>query len=573
MEDSTFFVALLKACAKKKDICEGTRLHADILKQGLLEKSPYLGSSLISMYTKCGMLSKAQQVFDELPIRDIVCWNALITGYAQHGQGHKAISCFDQMQSDDGISPNEVTFICILKACGSTRSIDIGKQIHDKILSMGLLEKYVMLGTALVDMYAKCDMLTKAEYVFKALGLRDIVTWSALIAGYAQQGQSYEALRCFKEMQSEGLSPNTVTFICILKACGINEGKQIHEEIVSRGLLLGENIVLTNALLDMYVRCGYLSNAYEVLEQLPCRNVVSWNTLIGGYAKYGLCEDVINCLGYMQNEGISPNAVTFIGILKACCNIGALHMGENMHNQIARMGLLRKDIVLGTTLVDMYAKCGALAKSQQVLEELPNRDVVSWSALIAGYAEEGQVHKALCCLECMRNEGFTPNEVTFLCILSACGHSGLMDKAQILFQNMEKECGMIPSSEHHISMIVVYGNAGHFDNAMSVIKVMPSSEYGEIWLILLGACRKWGNVKLGKLAFDEITHLDNSLSTAYVVMANIYAAAGMHEDAANIEKMRVENVAWKKSTWVDAMRNLNSSSVWDANAWKIKKHV
>ena len=441
---------------------------------------------------------------------------------------------------NEGFSPDAITFTCILKACGNSGAIGKGQEIHDEILSQGLLNNNIVLGTALVDMYAKCDMLTKAEYVFKALGLRDIVTWSALIAGYAQQGQSYEALRCFKEMQSEGLSPNTVTFICILKACGINEGKQIHEEIVSRGLLLGENIVLTNALLDMYVRCGYLSNAYEVLEQLPCRNVVSWNTLIGGYAKYGLCEDVINCLGYMQNEGISPNAVTFIGILKACCNIGALHMGENMHNEIARMGLLRKDIVLGTTLVDMYAKCGALAKSQQVLEELPNRDVVSWSALIAGYAEEGQVHKALCCLECMRNEGFTPNEVTFLCILSACGHSGLMDKAQILFQNMEKECGMIPSSEHHISMIVVYGNAGHFDNAMSVIKVMPSSEYGEIWLILLGACRKWGNVKLGILAFDQAIQQDSTCPAAYTLMATIFTDSGMQNDAQKVIAMRLK---------------------------------
>ena len=445
-QENSTFMAMLKACAKKKDICEGTRLHAYILKEGLLEKSPYLGSSLISMYTKCGVLSKAQQVLEELPIRDIVCWNALITGYAQHGQCHNAISCFDRMQGDDGLSPNEVTFICILKACGSTGSIEIGKQIHDKILSMGLLEKYVMLGTALVDMYAKCGIVAKAQEVLEELPIRNIVSWNALIAGYAQQGQGHEVLNCFQRLKSEGLSPDEVTFLAILKACGsigaIEKGTQIYDEIVSRRLLEKHNL-LGNAVVDMYAKCGVLAKAQEVLEELPVQNIVSWNTVIGGYAQQG-----------------------------------------------------------------------------------------------------GQGHEALHCLKRLQRKGLCPNAMTFLCLLSACCRSGLLDKARELYAKMTPEYGITPDIEHHTCMVVAFGLVGRFDEAMSMIKVMPSN-YLEVWLSLLGTCKKWENVKLGRLAFDQALQLDSGCAAAYILMASIFEAAGMQDNAEHVKAKGRKYTSWE----------------------------
>ena len=170
------------------------------------------------MYVKCGVLAEAQQVLEALPIRNVVSWNALISGYTQHCRGHEALNCFEQMQGE-GLSPNGITFLCIVKACGSIGALDKGKQIQEEVVSRGLLEKDIVIGTALVDMYAKCGDLTKAQEFLEQLPIRNVVSWSALISGYAQQSQGHVALECFEQMQREGLSPNDVTFLCVLTAC------------------------------------------------------------------------------------------------------------------------------------------------------------------------------------------------------------------------------------------------------------------------------------------------------------------------------------------------------------------
>ena len=661
------FIDSLKACAKKKNLCEGTKLHADLLENGLLEKCPYIASALIHMYCKCGVLSEAQKVLEKLQFRDVVTWSALISGYAQHGQGHIALHCFEKMQKE-GIHPDEITFSCILKACGITGALNKGEIIHEEIARRGFLEKNIVLGNALVDMYAKCGNLEKAQKVLEDLPFRDVISWNSLISGYAQHGQGYESLYCFEKMQREGISPNLVTFICILQGCGslrdVKYGIKIHEEIMSRGLL-GKDIVLGTALVDMYVKCGMLTKAKEVLEELPNRNavcwnalitgyvhegmfretllcfdqmrseglgpdpvtcicilkacantraidkgkqihdhianrgwlekdivlstalvdmyskcsmlskaretlkelhirdVVSWNALIDGYAEQGQCHEALDCVRLMKMEGASPNAITFTCILKACAKTGSTEKGKQIHNEIESMGLLMKDSSLGTALVDMYAKCGMLAKAQEVLEKLPLRSQVSWSALIAGYAQQGQGKKALQCFKQMQNEGFFPNAVTILSVLSACSHSGLLDEAQMVFGDMTKKYGISPTLEHHTCMVLVFGCAGEFDKATSVIQVMPVLSDTAVWLALLGSCRKWGNVELGTLAFDQTLQLEKTCGAAYVLMANIFAAAGMQKDAESVEAMRLKYADWKvqgNSMWVDASGIVHSFS-------------
>jgi pentatricopeptide repeat protein len=511
------------------------------------------------MYAKCGVLTKAAQVLDELPVRNVVCWNAIIAGYAQHQEGHKALDCLARMQRE-GLSPDEVTLTCTLHACANVGALDKGKQIHDEIGKRGFLRKSIVLGNALVDMYAKCGVLAKAREVVDELPARDIISWNTLLAGYAQDEQGHEALNCLTWMQREGISADDITFACILKACGgmraIDKGKHIHSEILSRGLL-GNNVVLGNSLVDMYAKCSCVSNAKQVLEELPVRNVVSWNTLITGFAQHEQGHEALNCFEQMQTDGLPPNEVTFSCILKACGSIGAIDKGLRIHDAIVDSGFLQKSIVLATALVDMYAKCGMLARAQQVLEGLHVRDVVSWSVLIAGYAQDGQACKALDCFQRMQKEGLCPDEVTFVCVLNACSHSGNLDMAQRYYEAMSRNYGIAPKLEHHTCMVVIFGSAGRFDKVMSVMKTMSSSnETSSVWLALLGACRKWGNVKLGRLAFDQATHLDKNVATAYVAMANIYAAAGMYDDAEKVEKMRIENGACKKSSWVDVIRKI-----------------
>ncbi|KAI5057963.1 hypothetical protein GOP47_0027978, partial [Adiantum capillus-veneris] len=306
------------ACCKTKDLSLGTHIHHKLQKRGLSEKK--YSDALVTMYAKCGELQKAQALLDLHHSSSIVPWTALIAGYARQGKGQDALNSFEQMQRA-GIPPNAVTFACTLKACAVAGAVDKGKQIHDEILRQGLLEHDIVLGNVLVDMYAKCGALPQAQSVLEKLPSRNIVAWSALIAGYAQNGQGQQALECSEQMQHEGICPNAVTYVCILKACAmikaIDKGKQIHDKILRQGLL-ERDLLLGNALVDMYAKCGTLPQAHAVLEKLPLRDVISWSALIAGYAKNGQGQKALECFEKMQREGILPNGVTFFYLLNMC---------------------------------------------------------------------------------------------------------------------------------------------------------------------------------------------------------------------------------------------------------------
>jgi pentatricopeptide repeat protein len=395
---------------------------------------------------------------------------------------------------------------------------------------VGYLDEDIVLGTALVDMYSKCGAIGKAHKALEELPHRDIVSWNALIAAYSQQGRCTEAWSCYERIRHEGLFPDMATYVSVLGACvgaagagagaGAGKGKRIHSEIVNRGF--EKELALGNALVDMYAKCGNLENAREVLDRLVIRDIASWNTLIAAYAQQGQWDQALKCYEHMQSEGLFPDAITYICLLKTCGNAGAVDECERVHEEITKTGLIGKDIVLGNALVDMYAKCGMLAKAQSVLECLPLRDTVSWNALIAGYAEEGRGQEAIDCFVRMRTDGISPDEVTFLCVLSACSHSGLVDFAQVLYTSMVEEYGIAPGLGHCMCMVVVFGSAGEFGKAASAIRSMPSIDRPALWLALLNACRKWGNAKLANLAFDHALQL--------------FPAAGLREDADKIEQ-------------------------------------
>ena len=529
--DGVTFTCILKACGSRGLIDKGKQIHEEICRKGLLKKYVFLGNALVDMYAKCGVLTKARKVLDELPVRNVVSWSSLISGYVQQGECHEALICYERMQNE-GHSPNSVTFVCLLKACANIRAVEKGEKIHEQIVSGNWVEKDIALGTALIHMYSKCGMLRKAREILEGFPVRNAASWNALTSGYAEHGQYREALSCFEHMQSEGLSPDEVTFTCMLKACGstgtIEKGKQIHEEIISRGLLQ-KDVVLGNAVVDMYAKCAMVTKAQEVLEELHVRDVATWNTLIAGYVQQGQYHEALNCFERMQSDGLSTNAMTYICILKACGGAGAIEKGIQIHKEIMGGSLLEKNMLLGNALVDMYAKCGNLAKAQTVLEELPIRNVVTWSSLVAGYTQQRDGHNALRCFEQMQSEGICPNNVTFSCLLSACCHSGQSNEAQMLFSEMTQNYCIQPNLEHQTSLVTIFGCDGQLDKAVEVIKAMPPSDSPAVWLTLLASCRKWGELKRGNLAFGEVIEIDVDHSAAYVLMANIFATSGMKD--------------------------------------------
>ena len=331
-------------------------------------------------------------------------------------------------------------------------------------------------------------------------------------------------------------------FVAMLKDCAkkkdICKGSRLHAHILKKGLL-EKSPYLASSLINMYAKCGMLINAQKILRDISIRDVVCWNALITGYVEQRQFQKAVDCMKSMVSEGISPNVVTFICILKACGSTGAIAKGKEIHDEIVNRGFLLKDITIGTSLVDMYAKCGALGKAQQVLEELPVRDVVAWNAMISGYAQQKQGEVALSCFQWMQNEAICPDKITFLSILSACNHMARSDVAETLFGYMSMGYGLVPDLEHHTCMVVAFGCSGHFDKAISVINAMPCAQFAAVWIALLGGCRKWGNVELARVAFDQALQLEYNCGAAYVLMANIFAAAGMHDDKEKVEAMRL----------------------------------
>lgn len=543
--DAATFVSILNACGSIKALGRGLEIHAEIARKGLFEREAMVGNALVDMYTKCGLLAKAEEALSRLVVRDVVTWTTLISGYATEEHGMEALICFEQMQVE-GILPNAVTYACILKACASFGALEKGQEIHEAAAKQGLMESSVVVGSAIVDMYAKCGQLEKAQEVFDKLQKRDVVTWNSLIAGYANHELGKEALLIYDRMREEGVSPNSVTFVSSLKACGTvkdgKKGQHIHSDIDREGLLKND-LAAGNALVDMYAKCGSLTQAQEVFDRLPIRDVITWNALIAGYVNREKSKDALKLYDKMQAEGVMPDALTFSSCLKACSNIGATEKGGELHALIARDRLLKADLITGNALVDFYVKCGLLRQSQEVFDKLLFRDVVSWNTLMSGYVQSGHDEQVFLLYERMREGGERPDLATFLSVLNACSHAGLIDKAEVFFDIMTIDYGLNPTLEHYTCIIDLLGRSGHLGKAIAMIERMHAVPDIVVWHAALDACQKWGSVELGTKAFERAVSLDASDPTAYLCMCKIYANAGMLEDLNRVEVMSVENGA------------------------------
>ncbi|KAH7428179.1 hypothetical protein KP509_10G079400 [Ceratopteris richardii] len=385
---SATYICLLKACGSIRAAEKGIEIHDEISKKGLLAEDNLLCTTLLDMYSKCGLLSKAQEVFDKLPFHDIVSWNTLITRYCQNNMNKEALRSYERMKQEE-VSSDAITFASLLKACVSIGSLELGEHIHKEIQGKGLLQNDGILATSLVDMYVSCGSLVKATQVLEELHCQNEVSWTTLLTRFVQHGQGEEALKYFELMKLKGFSPTIATCLCILKACALqgalDRGQEIHADLIKEGEL-ENNMVIGTALVDMYAKCGSLVKATQVLEELHCQNEVSWTTLLTRFVQHGQGEEALKYFELMKLKDFSPTIATCLCILKACALQGALDRGQEIHADLIKEGELENNMVIGTALVDMYAKCGALIEARKLFHEPLTRNVVSWGALLGGYA-------------------------------------------------------------------------------------------------------------------------------------------------------------------------------------------
>lgn len=377
-----------------------------------------------------------------------------------------------------------------------------------------------------------------ARQVLETIPEVDEVSCNALIAGYTQHGYEEEALKLFIQMQQTGMKLNQFTFPLILNACAsipaFEHGKQIHTFIMKTGF--DSNIYVGNALVDMYAKCGSLDSAYKMLDSMPERDVVSWTAIFGGYVQNGNGEEVLQLFQQMRWAGIQPDEFNYASVLSSCASLSALEQGKQVHSLMVKSK--SGDYVSAhNSLVTMYAKCGSVDDARLMFEKMSTRDLVSWTAIIVGYAQSGRGKDALQLYEQMVRTGFKPDHVTFVGVLFACSHAGLVKEGRHYFHSMSHDYCITPRTQHYACMIDLLGRAGHMDEAEELLKKMPVKPDAIVWKALLAACRNHGNMELGKRAAESLFVLEPQNAASYVLLSNIYAAAGRWEDVAKIRKM------------------------------------
>ncbi|XP_065847859.1 pentatricopeptide repeat-containing protein At4g18520, chloroplastic [Euphorbia lathyris] len=456
----------LLSCYRVKDV---KRIHAVVLKC-LRTPVTYVDNNLISAYLKSGLLVEARKVFDGMPKRNVVSWTAMIHGYSISGLDDEALRLFGEFV-DNGIVANSRTFVCVLNLCIRRLDFELGRQIHGCVVkgNWGNL----ILDSAVVSFYAQCGDLTSAFHAFNRMEERDVVCWTTMITACSQRGHGDEAFEMFSQMLGEGFSPNEFTVCGVLKACGerkeLKFGRQLHCGVVKK--MYKDDVFIGTSLVDMYAKCGEISDSRKVFNGMRNRNTVTWTSMIAAYAREGLGEEAVDLFRVMKRRKVISNNMTVVSILRACGSIKASKTGREVHAQIIK-NHIKLNEYLGSTLVWLYCKCGEFRVASKVFQQMPLRNVVSWTAMISGYTCLGHESEALEILTEMMEEGVEPNEFTCSSALKACANleSVMQGKLIHCFTNKTPAWSNVFVGS---ALIYMYSKCGYLSDAIQVFDNMP----------------------------------------------------------------------------------------------------
>ncbi|CAJ1932733.1 unnamed protein product [Sphenostylis stenocarpa] len=458
------------------EVREGGKVHAFVVKTGL-EFDAYVSNSLMDMYAELGLVEGFTQVFEEMPERDTVSWNIMISGYVRCKRFQEAVDVYQRMRKESNEKPNEATVVSSLSACTVLRNLELGKEIHDYIVNE--LDFTTIMGNALLDMYCKCGHVSVAREIFDAMTVKNVNCWTSMVTGY--------------------------------------------------------------------VICGRLDQARDYFERSPSRDIVLWTAMINGYVQFNRFEEAIALFGEMQMRGVKPDKFIVVTLLTGCAQSGALEQGKWIHNYIDENSIL-VDAVVGTALIEMYAKCGCIDKSLEIFNGLKEKDTASWTSIICGLAMNGKTSKALELFEAMQMFGLKPDDVTFIAVLSACTHAGLVEEGRKLFHSMSSVYDIEPNLEHYGCFIDLLGRAGLLQEAEELIRKLPD-ENNEIIVplygALLSACRTYGNIDMGERLATALAKVKSSDSSLHTLLASIYASADRWEDVRKV-RSKMKDLGIKK---------------------------
>lgn len=562
---------VLKGCATSGKLQEGQVVHSVAIKIGC-EVDEFLGCSLVDMYSKCGLAYDALKVFKRIKDPDVVAWSAIVTCLDQQGHSHEAAKLFQLMRCR-GVRPNQFSFASLVSAATDLGDLHYGESIHACICKYGF-ETDMSVSNALITMYMKNGCSQGGARVFEAMTDHDLVSWNALLSGFYGYENCDLGARIFYQMLVEDFKPNMYTFISVLRSCSshldLGFGKQVHAHIIKNSLV--NNDFIGTALVDMYAKSRCLKDADVVFNRLIDRDLFTWTVIISGYAQTDQTEKAVKYFTLMQQEGVKPNEFTLASCLSGCSHTASLENGQQLHSMAIKGGQFT-DVFVSCALVDMYAKCGCLEDAEAIFEGLVSRDTVLWNAMICGYSQHGQGKKALETFWTMLDEGTMPDEVTFLGVLSACSHMGLVEEGKKQFNSLRKVFGIIPTLEHYACMVDILGRAGKFDEVESFIKEMKLTPHALIWETVLGACKMHGNVELGERAADKLFELTPEIDSNYILLSNIFAAKGRWDDVKKVRVLMTSRGVKKEPgcSWVEINGQVHTFVSQDGSHPKIRE--
>lgn len=547
------FPFVLKACSALQAIQVGRQIHNHAHKLGL-EMDVYVSTALLDMYAKCGNLFEAQTLFNSMPHRDIVAWNAMIAGFSFHALPSETMQLVVQMQQA-GISPNSSTVVSVLPTIGQANVLRQGKAIHAYSVRKFFTDN-VVVGTGLLDMYAKCHHLSYARKTFNTVNQKNEICWSAMIGGYVLCDSMTDALNLYDDMVHRcGLNPTPVTLASILRACAeltdLNKGKNLHCYMIKSGNHLDTTV--GNSLISMYAKCGIMDDAVGFLDEMITKDTVSYSAIISGCVQNGYAEKALLIFRQMQLSGVAPDLATMMGLLPACSHLAALQHGTCCHAYAVVHGFTAETSICNA-IIDMYSKCGKINISWEIFDRMHERDIVSWNTMIIGYGIHGLCMEALSLFHVLQaSSGLKPDDVTLIAVLSACSHSGLVTEGKYWFNSMSQDFNIKPRMAHYICMVDLLARAGNLDEAYSFIQKMPFEPDVRVWGALLAACRTHKNIEMGEEVSKKIQLLGPESTGNFVIMSNIYGSVGRWDDAAHIRSIQ-RHRGYKKSpgcSWVE----------------------
>ncbi|XP_042520719.1 pentatricopeptide repeat-containing protein At4g18840 [Macadamia integrifolia] len=474
--------------------------HAHMIKTGLI-RNTFAASRIIafadSNHSDPSTLAYTHSVFTRISNPNSYVWNTIIRAYTNSSTPVHALLIFHQMLNGP-IFPDKFSFPFVLKACSYLHWIKEGQQIHTHIIKVGLGSD-VFIQNTLIHLYASSGLVESAHSLLDRMLERNVISWNAILSAHVGRGLMKQALELFEEMPER-------------------------------------NVESWNFMVSGYVSLGLIPVARSLFDVMPLRDVVSWNAMLTGYARESCFYEVLALFEDMQNAKVKPNSYTLVILLSACANLGAMNQGEWIHSFINKNGI-KIDGFLATALVDMYSKCGNVDKALEVFSNSLRKDISTWNSMISGLSIHGCGEDALRVFSEMLAEGYSPNEITFVGVLSACSRAGLLEEGRSVFDFMVHVHGIEPSIVHYGCLVDLLGRAGLLEEAGELMKTMPLKDAPAVWESLLSACRIHKDVELAEYVAMRLLELNPQDSAGYVQLSNIYGSTERWNDVLEVRRM------------------------------------